>query len=207
MIVGGMRGIAVRTLPRNARGGRAFGLADVAAGPRARSSRMALQGGTAGRRCASSGGGGGSSGGGSSSGGAVELSEGFWQWTAQARPHWRECRTEAAVAIGVFGVTGSLSVAAVRPMLKHTIGLEGSWRDGPWSYRVGSVLLVSPVYASVLVALGTAAGRHAFFAGMGTKILGRFLPRAAGEKLTAGLAAAVRARIAREVAAKKKTRS
>ena len=147
----------------------------------------------------SSGGGGG---GGSAARQQVALSEGFWQWTAQPRLHWRECRTEAAVAFGVFGITGTLSVAAVRPMLKHTIGLEGSWRDGPWSYRIGSVLLVSPVYAGVLVALGTAAGRHAFFAAMGTKILCRFMPRAAGDRLTAGLAGAVRARVAREVAAK-----
>ena len=49
----------------------------------------------------------------------------FWDWTLQQRPHWRENRTEAAVIFCVFGVTGSTSVAFVRPALKHTIGLEG----------------------------------------------------------------------------------
>lgn len=49
----------------------------------------------------------------------------FWDWTLQPRPHWRESRTEAAVIFCVFGVTGSTSVAFVRPALKHTIGLEG----------------------------------------------------------------------------------
>jgi hypothetical protein len=36
---------------------------------------------------------------------------------------------------------------------------------------------VSPVYALVLIGLGTAAGRHRFFSRMGTRILGRFLPK------------------------------
>ena len=49
----------------------------------------------------------------------------FWDWSLQPRPHWRESRTEAAVIFCVFGVTGSTSVAFVRPALKHTIGLEG----------------------------------------------------------------------------------
>ena len=49
----------------------------------------------------------------------------FWDWTLQPRPHWRESRTEAAVIFCVFGVTGSTSVAFVRPALKHSIGLEG----------------------------------------------------------------------------------
>ena len=44
VIVGGMRGVAVRTLPRNARGGGAFGSADVAAGARAREGRLAAWG-------------------------------------------------------------------------------------------------------------------------------------------------------------------
>ena len=49
-------------------------------------------------------------------------------------------------------------------------------RDGPWSYRVLSVVLVSPIYASFLVTFGTLAGRHIFFAAMARKIFGRFLP-------------------------------
>ena len=107
----------------------------------------------------------------------------FWAWTTQQRPHWRDSPVEAAVLFCVFGITGSSSVALVRPFLKNTIGLEGTFRDGPWSYRIGSLVLVSPIYATVLIFTGTLAGRHMYFATMGRKILGRFLPRKLGQKI------------------------
>ena len=44
------------------------------------------------------------------------------------------------------------------------------------SYRVLSLILVSPIYATFLVTFGTIAGRHTFFANMARKIFGRFLP-------------------------------
>ena len=94
----------------------------------------------------------------------------------QQRPSWRESPVEAAIVFTVFGITGSTSVALVRPALQSTIGLEGSMRDGPWSYRVLSLVLVSPMYAVFLATFGTLAGRHIFFAAMARKILGRFLP-------------------------------
>ena len=100
----------------------------------------------------------------------------FWAWTTQHRPSWKESPVEAAVAFVVFGITGSTSVALVRPTLKKTIGLEGSMREGPWSYRITSLVAVSPIYATLLVTIGTVAGRHRFFAYMATKIFGRFLP-------------------------------
>ena len=96
--------------------------------------------------------------------------------TLQQRPSWRESPKEAAVIFVVFGITGSTSVGVVRPALKNTIGLEGSMREGPWSYRIISLLAVSPIYASFLVSFGTIAGRHIFFANMARKIFGRFLP-------------------------------
>ena len=102
----------------------------------------------------------------------------FWAWTTQSRPSWKESPTEAAVAFVVFGITGSSSVHLVRPALKSTIGLEGSMRDGPWSYRITSILAVSPIYATLLVTFGTVAGRHRFFARMASNIFGRFLPNA-----------------------------
>ena len=126
------------------------------------------------RRCGSTGQNAGGSGGGGNR---------FWAWTTQQRPHWRDSPVEAAVLFCVFGITGSSSVALVRPFLKNTIGLEGTWRDGPWSYRIGSLVLVSPIYATVLIFTGTIAGRHMYFATMGRKILGRFLPRKLGEKI------------------------
>jgi hypothetical protein len=108
----------------------------------------------------------------------------FWQWTTQVRPTWRESYKEAAVIFCVFGVTGSTSVAVVRPFLKHTIGLEGSLYEGPNSYRVLSIVLVSPIYALILVTVGTLSGRHSYFANMARKIIGRFIPSAALRKVT-----------------------
>ena len=65
----------------------------------------------------------------------------------------------------------------VRPTLKSVFGIEGTMRDGPNSYRVMSVVAVSPIYAAMLVTFGTLAGRHRFFANMSHKIFGRFLPQ------------------------------
>jgi len=100
----------------------------------------------------------------------------FWTWTTQRRPSWRQDRTEAAVAIVVFGVTGSTSVTCVRPALR-SCGLEGSLIEGPNSYRVASLVVVSPIYASMLVTIGTLAGRHRFFGSMASRILSRFVFR------------------------------
>ena len=64
----------------------------------------------------------------------------------------------------------------VRPSLEK-IGLKGNMRDGPWSYRILSLLAVSPIYSCVLITLGTLSGRHRFFATMASKMLGRFVPK------------------------------
>jgi hypothetical protein len=60
---------------------------------------------------------------------------------------------------------------------------NGSLLEGPNTYRAASLVLLSPVYASVLCVVGTAAGRHAYFAGMATKIWGRFLLSSARQRL------------------------
>jgi hypothetical protein len=108
---------------------------------------------------------------------------GFWQWTTKNRPSWKENKAEAAVAIAVFGATGTLSVLAVRPSLKTLFGIEGTLIDGPNSYRLMSILCVSPVYAMVLLAIGTVSGRHNYFAKMSMKILGRFVPKSVIHKV------------------------
>mmetsp|Transcript_104760 Transcript_104760/g.296349 ORF Transcript_104760/g.296349 Transcript_104760/m.296349 type:complete len:81 (+) Transcript_104760:3-245(+) len=74
-------------------------------------------------------------------------------------------------------MTGSTSVALVRPLFEAVTGLEGSMKDGPWSYRIGSLLAVSPVYAVVLTTFGTLAGRHVYFYGMARMIVLRFVPK------------------------------
>ena len=55
--------------------------------------------------------------------------------------------------------------------------------EGPWSYRVLSIVLVSPMYAITLFVIGTLAGRHNFFAKMSFKILNRFLPNKVLDKM------------------------
>lgn len=87
------------------------------------------------------------------------------------------------MAFVVFGVTGTTSVTLIRPLLTDLLGIQGSMIDGPWSYRIGSLLLVSNMYAITLFTLGTLAGRHAFFGKMSFKILGRFFPKKFLEKV------------------------
>lgn len=90
---------------------------------------------------------------------------------------------EAAIAVAVFGVTGTFSVLAVRPSMKALFGIEGTLIDGPNSYRAMSILCISPVYAIVLLAMGTLSGRHNYFAKMSMKILGRFVPKSVIHKV------------------------
>ena len=106
----------------------------------------------------------------------------FWAWTTQKRPSWREDKTEAAVLFCVFGLTGSSSVGLVRPCLSK-LGLEGSLKDGPNSYRVISILSVTPIYSMILFTLGTLSGRHAYFASQWRKIFSRFIPSKAVDKI------------------------
>jgi len=106
----------------------------------------------------------------------------FWEWTLQHRPSYRENFKEAAVICTVFAITGSSTLVFVRPVLKQ-IGVEGSMMEGPWSYRISSIVLISPIYSMLLITLGTLAGRHRFFATMGVKIMGRMLPSSLKKRL------------------------
>lgn len=74
--------------------------------------------------------------------------------------------------------------------MHQAMGLEGNMKDGPWSYRILSLLIVSPIYSVVLITLGTLSGRHLFFANMGGKILKRFVPKKVGERIICPPAAA-----------------
>jgi len=116
----------------------------------------------------------------------------FWAWTSQKRPSWREDKVEAAVLFCVFGCTGSSSVYFVRPALEK-VGVVGSLRDGPNSYRLISILSVTPIYATILFTLGTLSGRHAYFAGQWRKILNRFVPASALNKVVPAACAAGKA--------------
>jgi hypothetical protein len=103
---------------------------------------------------------------------------GFWEWTTQDRPLWLKDKKEGIITCVVFGITGTSSAFFVRPTVEKVFGIKGSLIEGPNSYRVVSLLCISPIYAVLLGVLGTLAGRHTFFAKMSFKILNRFLPKA-----------------------------
>jgi hypothetical protein len=66
------------------------------------------------------------------------------------------------------GITRLLSLLkfpsqVVRPAVSNGLGIHGSLRDGPWTYRVCSLVIMSPIYGVLLVVVGTTFGRHAYF--------------------------------------------
>lgn len=111
------------------------------------------------------------------------LNNHFWNWTTKTRPYWMKDLKEGAVAFTVFGMTGSASLLLVRPTVENVFGIKGSLWEGPNSYRVISIVCVSPVYAIILGVAGTLAGRHPFFSKMSYKILNRFIPKLLLEKM------------------------
>ncbi|CAD7944906.1 unnamed protein product [Amoebophrya sp. A120] len=109
----------------------------------------------------------------------LSLCERFWAWTTKAEPErarWsQDWWLDGLLKCTVFAITGTSSVTLVRPALAK-VGLVGSLKDGPNSYRVLSIFLVSPVYTLILLTVGTLAGRHTYFAKMAQKMWRRFLP-------------------------------
>ncbi|KAL7530025.1 hypothetical protein ACHAWF_003214 [Thalassiosira exigua] len=81
---------------------------------------------------------------------------------------------EMALICTVFGITGTSTMFLVRPAVSDVLGLEGSFKDGPWSYRLCSLVIMTPTYAALLVIVGTAFGRHAYFRHFGVKMFSRF---------------------------------
>lgn len=109
--------------------------------------------------------------------------ETFWKWTTQSRPYWMKDWKEGIIACIVFGITGTASMMIVRPTVEKVFHLKGSLLEGPNSYRVVSLLSISPIYAMMLTVIGTLAGRHSFFAGMAWKIFRRFIPCSFSKRL------------------------
>lgn len=58
--------------------------------------------------------------------------------------------------------------------MKDVLGLEGSMKEGPWAYRICSIVIMSPIYSVLLVVVGTVFGRHAYFRHFSVKMLSRF---------------------------------
>mmetsp|Transcript_15459 Transcript_15459/g.29169 ORF Transcript_15459/g.29169 Transcript_15459/m.29169 type:complete len:212 (-) Transcript_15459:179-814(-) len=74
----------------------------------------------------------------------------------------------------VFAITGTSTMVIVRPAVSNVLGLEGSLKDGPWSYRICSLVIMTPLYSAMLVVVGTVFGRHAYFRHFAVKMFSRF---------------------------------
>eukprot|EP00754_Rhynchopus_humris_P049621 Rhum_TRINITY_DN8499_c0_g1::Rhum_TRINITY_DN8499_c0_g1_i1::g.27692::m.27692 len=110
----------------------------------------------------------------------------FWRWTTQDRQSHPKFSAawflEALIVLGIFSVAGSTTLYAIRPCLTK-IGIEGSFVEGPWSYRVASVFMVSPCYTLIVLTVGTLAGRHPMFAKVAARMWKRFMPNSARLRL------------------------
>lgn len=62
----------------------------------------------------------------------------------------------------------------VRPAVSHGLGLQGTLKDGPWSYRICSIVIMTPIYSTLLVLVGTVFGRHHYFRHFSVKMFSRF---------------------------------
>mmetsp|Transcript_26245 Transcript_26245/g.38426 ORF Transcript_26245/g.38426 Transcript_26245/m.38426 type:complete len:230 (+) Transcript_26245:189-878(+) len=81
---------------------------------------------------------------------------------------------EMVLLCTVFAITGSSTMVLVRPAVSEVLGLQGSMKDGPWSYRICSLVIMTPLYSALLVLVGTVFGRHAYFRHFSVKMFSRF---------------------------------
>ncbi|KAG5456386.1 MAG: hypothetical protein BJ554DRAFT_3887 [Olpidium bornovanus] len=88
-------------------------------------------------------------------------------------PSWWK---EWGVVMAVFAVTGSSTMLLVRPFVNDFMGFKGTFKEGPWSFRVAYILTTLPGYSMMLVTVGTLAGRHAYFRGVALKMWSRLVP-------------------------------
>jgi len=73
-------------------------------------------------------------------------------------------------------------VYLVRPLLRK-VGLEGTLRNGPNSYRVGYVCIMMPSYSTILLCVGALFGRYQYFRRVVLRMYGRFLPASLRNKI------------------------
>jgi len=64
---------------------------------------------------------------------------------------------EMVLLCTVFAITGTSTMVLVRPAVSEVLGLKGSMKDGPWSYRVCSIVIMTPVYSAMLVLVGVSS--------------------------------------------------
>ena len=58
--------------------------------------------------------------------------------------------------------------------LRSSLPLSLNTYAGPWSYRICSLVIMTPMYAAMLVMVGTIFGRHAYFRHFSVKMFSRF---------------------------------
>lgn len=81
---------------------------------------------------------------------------------------------EMALICTVFAITGTSTMILVRPAVSNVLGLKGSMKEGPWSYRICSLIIMTPLYSALLVCVGTVFGRHHYFRHFAVKMFSRF---------------------------------
>mmetsp|Transcript_15827 Transcript_15827/g.32725 ORF Transcript_15827/g.32725 Transcript_15827/m.32725 type:complete len:219 (-) Transcript_15827:66-722(-) len=81
---------------------------------------------------------------------------------------------EMVLVCTVFAITGSSTMVLVRPAVSKGLGLQGSFKEGPWSFRICSLVVMTPIYATLLLVVGTVFGRHAYFRHFSVKMWSRF---------------------------------
>ncbi|KAF9113322.1 hypothetical protein BGX27_001772 [Mortierella sp. AM989] len=84
---------------------------------------------------------------------------------------------EWTIIMAVFAVTGSSTVMVVKPVLKEVFKLDGSMREGPWSFRIAYLSTTLPLYSCILLTVATVAGRRPYFKKVVLRMWGRFLPK------------------------------
>ncbi|RIA94366.1 hypothetical protein C1645_566860 [Glomus cerebriforme] len=97
-----------------------------------------------------------------------------WSWT-----WWKEW----TIIFVVFGITGSTTVKIVRPIVTNVFGIEGSFLEGPWSYRLSYLSITLPLYSIVLLCVGTIFRRYNYFKRIVSRMWGRFIPNTLIKKI------------------------
>ena len=94
-----------------------------------------------------------------------------WMAHKEIPPRWTlKWYGEMTLICTVFAITGTSTMVLVRPAMSEVLGLKGSLKEGPWSYRLCSIVIMTPLYATLLVAVGTVFGRHAYFRHFAVKV-------------------------------------
>jgi len=109
-----------------------------------------------------------------------------WMGPKEIPPRWTlPWYGEMTLICTVFAIAGSSTMFMVRPAMNKVLGLKGSMKEGPWTYRLSSFFIMTPIYPFVLVTVGTIFGRHLYFRHFAVKMISRFgiPPHMLGEKI------------------------